>query len=103
MIYFDNGSTTKISEPVYEKLCDFLKNNFANPSSLHSIGFEAEKELIEARKKVANALNVTPDEIYFTSGGTEANNTAVLGIAEKIIKISPFICIVSLPFGRYCY
>ena len=53
MIYFDNGSTTKISEPVYEKLCDFLKNNFANPSSLHSIGFEAEKELIEARKKVA--------------------------------------------------
>ena len=86
MIYFDNGSTTKISEPVYEKLCDFLKNNFANPSSLHSIGFEAEKELIEARKKVANALNVTPDEIYFTSGGTEANNTAVLGIAEAYKK-----------------
>ena len=87
MIYFDNGSTTKISEPVYEKLCDFLKNNFANPSSLHSIGFEAEKELIEARKKVANALNVTPDEIYFTSGGTEANNTAVLGIAEAYKKV----------------
>ena len=83
MIYFDNGSTTKISEPVYEKLCDFLKNNFANPSSLHSIGFEAEKELIEARKKVANALNVTPDEIYFTSGGTESDNWAIKGIAEK--------------------
>ena len=79
MIYFDNGSTTKISEPVYEKLCDFLKNNFANPSSLHSIGFEAEKELIEARKKVANALNVTPDEIYFTSGGTESDNWALFG------------------------
>ena len=58
MIYFDNGSTTKISEPVYEKLCDFLKNNFANPSSLHSIGFEAEKELIENGYSVINPAKV---------------------------------------------
>lgn len=86
MIYFDNGSTTKISEPVYEKMCGFLKDNFANPSSLHILGFQAEKELIDARKKIAFALKVTPEEIYFTSGGTEANNTAVLGIAEAYKK-----------------
>ncbi len=82
MIYFDNASTTKMSEQVMDYMCEFMKKNFANPSSLHSMGFEAEKEITKARKIVASAINADPEEIYFTSGGTEANNTAILGVAE---------------------
>ncbi len=82
MIYFDNASTTKMSEQVMEYMYGFMKNNFANPSSLHSLGFEAEKEITRARKIIASAINAEPEEIFFTSGGTEANNTAILGTAE---------------------
>lgn len=82
MIYFDNASTTKISKPVLEAVVDMLENGYANPSSLHSLGFEVEKKITRAREIIANALRVTPDEIYFTSGGTEANNTAILGACK---------------------
>ncbi len=82
MIYFDNASTTKMSKQVMEYMYEFMNKNFANPSSLHSIGFEAEKEITRARKIIASAVKADPDEIYFTSGGTEANNTAILGAAE---------------------
>lgn len=82
MIYFDNASTTKISEPVLNILTDFLKNDFANPSSLHSLGFEAENKITRARRQIASVIKAKPEEIYFTSGGTEANNTAILGIAD---------------------
>lgn len=80
MIYFDNASTTAISEPVLEAVYDALKNSYANPSSLHKAGFEVERLVDKARRQVAKALKVQPDDIYFTSGGTEANNTAILGI-----------------------
>lgn len=86
MIYFDNASTTKMSDAVLEKMYQFMKTGFANPSSLHSLGFDVEKEITKARKNIASALKATPDEIYFTSGGTEANNTAILGVAEAYKK-----------------
>ena len=82
MIYFDNASTTKMSDDVIEYTYNFMKNSFANPSSLHSLGFDVEKEIQKARKSVADVIKASPDEIYFTSGGTEANNTAILGVAE---------------------
>jgi cysteine desulfurase len=82
MIYFDNASTTAVSEPVLELVYDMLKNNYANPSSLHSAGFEVEKLITRSREQIARALRVKSDGIYFTSGGTEANNTAVLGAAR---------------------
>ncbi len=82
MIYFDNASTTKISQPVLNELTEFLKNDFANPSSLHSLGFDVEKKITKARKQIASVIKASPDEIYFTSGGTEANNTAILGAAN---------------------
>lgn len=82
MIYFDNASTTPLSQEVIERLNDFLKNSFANPSSLHSLGFEVEKQITSARKQIANVIKCSPDEVFFTSGGTEANNTAILGIAD---------------------
>lgn len=81
MIYFDNGSTTRVSDVVADKMYALLKTQFGNPSSLHSLGFQAEKELIASRKIIAAALGVGAEEIYFTSGGTEANNTAVIGTA----------------------
>ncbi len=86
MIYFDNASTTKMSDAVIEKTYEFMKNGFANPSSLHGLGFKVEKEIDRARKIIADAIKASPDEIYFTSGGTEANNTAILGTAEAYKK-----------------
>ncbi len=71
-----------MSDEAFEYMCSFIKENYANPSSLHSFGFEAEKELDKARKAVAAVIGSDAEEIYFTSGGTEANNTAVLGAAS---------------------
>lgn len=82
MIYFDNASTTQLTEPVLEAVYKALREDYANPSSLHSEGFRAEKLMNRARRQIAAALKVSADEIYFTSGGTEANNTAVLGAAR---------------------
>lgn len=81
MIYFDNGSTTRVSDVVADKMYALLKTQFGNPSSLHSLGFQAEKELTASRKIIAAALGIGAEEVYFTSGGTEANNTAVIGTA----------------------
>lgn len=86
MIYFDNASTTRLSNAVYEKMCEAMKESFANPSSLHSLGFEVEKKIDEARQQLAKAIRAKADELYFTSGGTEANNTAVIGAAQAHIK-----------------
>ncbi len=86
MIYFDNASTTKMSEEAIKKMTSLMKTGFANPSSLHSLGFEVEKEITLARKKIADCIKASPDEIYFTSGGTEGNNTAVLGTADAYKK-----------------
>lgn len=86
MIYFDNASTTKVNDTVLEKMYEFMKTGFANPSSLHKLGFEVEKEVTRARKIIAEAIKSEPDEVYFTSGGTEANNTAVLGVADAYKK-----------------
>lgn len=86
MIYFDNASTTALSAPVLELIYNSLKNDFANPSSLHSGGFGVEKLIAQARGKIARALRVSSDDIYFTSGGTEANNTAVLGAARANVR-----------------
>lgn len=82
MIYFDNAATTNLSNKVFEKVEKMLKYNYANPSSLHKLGFQAEKEILNTKKIIADILNVNIEEIYFTSGGTEANNLAVFGIAQ---------------------
>ena len=79
-IYLDNSSTTKPYDEVCKKVFDVMKDNYGNPSSLHRLGISAEKEIKEAKESVANALGVRPDEIYFTSGGTEADNIAIKGV-----------------------
>ncbi|MEA4988430.1 MAG: cysteine desulfurase family protein [Anaerovorax sp.] len=81
-VYLDNSATTKPYDKVTETMADCMKNCFGNPSSLHRLGIAAEKELKTARKAVANVLHVKEEEIYFTSGGTESDNTAIFGAAQ---------------------
>lgn len=78
-IYFDNAATTPMDERVLETMLPYFTTNFGNPSSVHSHGRNARVELEKARKKIAALLHVSPGEITFTSGGTEADNTAIWG------------------------
>ncbi|MFZ5989020.1 MAG: cysteine desulfurase family protein [Bacillota bacterium] len=78
-IYFDNSATTRPYDEVIEFINYINKNVYGNPSSLHSKGIEAERLIRNAREIIAKTLGVQREEIYFTSGGTEANNLAILG------------------------
>lgn len=80
-IYFDNSSTTRPSEAVIRVMEKTLREDYGNPSSLHRKGVEAERYVTRAREIIASSLKVAPKEIVFTSGGTEANNQAILGTA----------------------
>ncbi|MCD8147292.1 MAG: cysteine desulfurase NifS [Clostridiales bacterium] len=82
MIYFDNAATTSVSKTALEAMLPCLTENYGNPSSLHLMGQESNQALDEARLTVAKCLNARPDEIYFTSGGSEADNWAITQMAE---------------------
>lgn len=86
MIYFDNSATTRVSEKVLEEVIICCKENFANASSLHRLGYESEKRVTQAKKDIATLINANEDEIYFTSGATESNNMAIFGICEAYKK-----------------
>ena len=81
-VYADNAATTKMSDTAISVMTAYLKENYGNPSSLHSIGQEAKEALEAARETVAGCLNAEPREIYFTSGGSEADNQAIVSAAE---------------------
>ncbi|WP_408007211.1 cysteine desulfurase family protein [Pseudalkalibacillus sp. A8] len=81
MIYFDNSATTKPYPEALKTYMTVSENYFANPSSIHRLGGEVEKLISTARNQIAGLLRVKPAEIIFTSGGTEANNLAIKGIA----------------------
>ncbi|HHT46795.1 MAG TPA: cysteine desulfurase NifS [Firmicutes bacterium] len=83
-VYLDHGATTPLDEEVLEAMLPYLKEIHGNPSSVHSFGSKARKGLNEAREKVAAALNASPEEIFFTSGATEANNIAIQGVARAL-------------------
>jgi len=83
MIYLDNSATTKPFPEVVESFVQVTNQFYANPSSIHHFGGQSEKLLTSAREQVAKLLDVIPDEIIFTSGGTEGNNLAIKGIAYK--------------------
>ena len=80
-VYLDNSATTKPCREAVEAVNYMMTENFGNPSSLHTPGIEAAKSLISAREAIARALGCEKDEIYFTSGATEANNLALFGAA----------------------
>lgn len=76
-VYFDNAATTPLDKEVLEAMLPVLQNEYGNPSSIHGHGRTVRTLIEESRKKVAALLNVTPSEIFFTSGGTEADNMAL--------------------------
>ena len=78
-VYLDNSATTAVCRSAAQAACDMMTQNYGNPSSLHAKGLEAEKEITKARSSIAKLLSAEKSEIYFTSGGTEANNLAVFG------------------------
>lgn len=83
MIYLDNAASTQIHEDVLEAMLPYLKEQYGNPSSIHRYGRLAHKAIEKARKQIAMLINADSSEILLTSGGTESNNTALYGIAEK--------------------
>jgi len=86
-VYFDNAATTKLDNSILEKMIPFMVDGYGNPSSIHKKGREVKSAVEKARSKVANILNCEPGEIFFTSGGTEANNMFILNtVYEKNIN-----------------
>jgi cysteine desulfurase len=82
-IYMDHSATTPVAPKVLEAMLPYFSEKFGNASSLHSFGLEAKAALEESREKVAGLLGAKPEEIIFTSGGTESDNLALKGIARK--------------------
>ncbi|MDZ7765659.1 MAG: cysteine desulfurase family protein [Melioribacteraceae bacterium] len=85
-VYFDNAATTKVHPKVFESMVPYLKEEYGNPSSIHSFGRKVRVAIEDAREIAANYINANPSEIYFVSNGTEANNFPVFGIAETVYQ-----------------
>ena len=83
MIYLDNAASTQIHEDVLNSMLPFLKEQYGNPSSIHRYGRLTRKAIHKARKQIASLINADPAEILITSGGTESNNTALMGISSQ--------------------
>lgn len=82
-IYLDHSATTPVDRRVAETIVEYMTSKYGNPSSIHAFGREARQALSLARTTIAESINCSPEEIYFTSGGTEADNIALLGYALK--------------------
>ena len=86
-VFLDNASTTPMAPEIIEMMSEMMKTSYGNPSSMHSFGREAKIVIENARKTIANILNTSPGSIFFTSGGTEADNMAIMcGIYDNDIK-----------------
>ncbi|MBS1588178.1 MAG: cysteine desulfurase [Bacteroidetes bacterium] len=83
-IYFDNAATTALDPQVLQAMMPYLTEKFGNPSSIYSYGRETKMAIESARKVVAKLLNCTPGEVFFTSGGTESSNTAILASVHDL-------------------
>ena len=83
MIYLDNAASTQVHEKVIEKMIPFFREQYGNPSSIHSHGRLASTSIQNARKQIASLINADSNEILLTSGGTESNNTAIHGITAQ--------------------
>ena len=86
MIYLDNSATTKPCQEAVDAMIHALTENWGNPSSLYGFGLEAAQQLRSARHQVAAAMGAEPDRIFFTSGGTEADNWAIFSTAKRLGK-----------------
>ena len=92
-VYLDNAATTPMDPEVLEAMLPFMTENFGNPSSTHAFGRKTKTAIEKARKSIASHINCQPSELYFTSGGTEADNMAlkcaVRDLGVKRIITSP--------------
>ena len=82
MIYADNAATTKMSSVAVDAMTACIKETWGNPSSLYDFGQRAAEKLAESRKIIAECINANVDEIYFTSGGSESDNQAIISAAK---------------------
>ena len=82
IVYADNAATTALSKTAFEAMLPYLTTEYGNPSSAYSFGHNAKRAIKNAREKVASAIGALPEEIYFTSGGTEADNWAIKSSAK---------------------
>ena len=82
-IYLDNNATTQVAPEVLEEMIPYLRDFYGNPSSMHTFGGQLHKKIEEARERVAHLLGAEPEEIIFTSCGTESDNTAIMSAAES--------------------
>jgi cysteine desulfurase len=82
LVYLDNAATTKVCPEAAKKALEMMTEYFGNPSSLHTLGTQAEQMVNAARRQVADLMGCRPDNLVFTSGGTEANNLAIFGAVE---------------------
>ncbi|GJQ61525.1 MAG: cysteine desulfurase IscS [Melioribacteraceae bacterium] len=101
-IYLDNAATTPLDERVFQKMLPYIRDNFGNPSSIHSYGREVRIAIEEARETIADIINADPSEIYFFSSGTEANNFALFGIAKTEFQDSGKNKIISSKAEHKC-
>jgi cysteine desulfurase len=83
LIYLDNAASTQIHDDVLNSMLPYLKEQYGNPSSIHRYGRLTRKAIHKARKQIASLINADPAEILITSGGTESNNTALIGISSQ--------------------
>jgi cysteine desulfurase len=83
-VYLDNAATTPVSDEVFDAMLPYFNEKFGNASSLYFHGRQAAEAMEKAREQVANAINADTKEVYFTSGGTEADNIAILGVAHAL-------------------
>ena len=86
MIYLDHNATTPVAPEVVESMKPYLGGRYGNPSSSHGLGRLAKQGLEEARGRVADLLGCLPEEVVFTSGGTESNNMVIKGVAQSLVK-----------------
>lgn len=86
MIYADNAATTKLSPVALAAMTPYFTEDYGNPSSLYNLATHSKAALDRARADVALCLNAQPEEIFFTSGGTESDNWALRGVAEALNK-----------------
>ena len=86
MIYFDNSATTKPCEAAVEAMTKALTENWANPSALYQFGIDTARALRTARTQVAAAMGAESERVFFTSGGTEADNWAIMGTVKRMGK-----------------
>lgn len=85
-IYMDHSATTPVRKEVADIMMEYMIEKYGNPSSIHSFGQEAKAALLKAREQVASVIKAKPEDIFFTSGGTEADNIAIIGTARALME-----------------